>query len=212
MAEWLSNTSELIPLLMKQKDKLESLQKAQRISKEMIENKNLIIFDNGLVAKSFCPHGLTQVYFFGRLVHINARLISKRIVEDQVFLQEADKKCKQLYNLADQKKNDIFCGNAFVICGKYYGAKKEYSQAIHCFDKYFKLFTTPNLKQKFHTECWAVYNYARAVCCFPSSGFRNDAIKRCKEVLSANEVIKTALKQRLKNTLNQLECQQNILN
>ena len=91
-----------------------------------------------------------------------------RIVEDEVFLQEANKKCSQLYILDDKKAN-VYSESAFVVCGKYYGAELDFLQAIHCFNKYFELSTMPDLKQEFNTECWAVYNYARAVCCFPSS-------------------------------------------
>ena len=206
ITEWLSYTTGLIPLLMKQKDKPKSLLRAQNLCKTMLKNESLTLYENGLLVKAFCPHEITQMYLFKQLVHINARLISKRIVEDEEFLQEADEKCKELYVLADKKAN-VSCGGAFVVCGKYYGAKKKYLQAIDCFNKYFEVSAMPDLKQKFYTECWAVYNYARAVCCFPSSGTRSDAIKKCNAVLNANKVIKTDLKRCLGKALNQLQCQ-----
>ena len=205
MTEWLSYTTGMIPLLMEQKTKPESLLKAKDVCKTMIEKENLIVYENGLLAKAFYPPAVTQMYLLRHLVQINGRLISRRIVKDQAFLQEAEEKCRQLYILANDKTN-VSCGKAFVVCGKYYGAKEDYSQAIHCFNKYFELSTTPDLKQKFYTECWAVYNYARAVCCFPSSGAKIDAIERCKAVLSTNKVITIDLKQHLEKILIQLEC------
>ena len=205
MTEWLSYTTAMIPLLMKQKTKPKSLLKAQKLCKTMIEKKKLIVYENGLLAEAFYPPAVTRMYLLRYLVQIIGRLISRRIVEDQVFPQEAEETCRQLYILAKNKTN-IFCGSAFVACGKYHGAKKDYSQAIHCFNKYFELSTMPNLKQQLYTECWAVYNYARAVCCFPSSGVRKDAIERCKAVLSSNKFITIDLKQHLEKILNQLEC------
>ena len=205
MTEWLSYTTGMIPLLMKQKNIPESLLKAKDLCKIMIAKENLTVCENGILAKAFYPPAVTQMYLFRHLVQINGRLISRRIVEDQVFLQEAEEQCRQLYNLANDKTN-ISCGSAFVVCGKYYGAKKDYSQAIYCFNKYFELSTMPDLKQKLYTECWAVYNYARAVCCFPSSGVKIDAIERCKAMLSTNKVITIDLKRHLEKILNQLEC------
>ena len=206
MTEWLSYATGMIPLLMKQKTKPESLWKAKDVCKTMIEKENLTVYENGLLAKAFYPPAVTRMYLLRYLVQINGRLISScRITVDQEFVQEAEEQCRQLYDLANDKTN-ISCGSAFVVCGKYYGAKKDYSEAIGCFNKYFELSTTPNLKPKLYTECWAVYNYARAVCCFPSSDAKIDAIERCKAVLSTNKFITIDLKRHLERILNLLKC------
>ena len=206
MTEWLSYTTGMIPLLMKQKNIPESLSEARHVCKTMLGNQNLIVYENGLLARLFYPPEVTKMYLLRRLVQINARLISSsRITEEEGFLQEAEEQCRQLYSLANNRTRSL-CGKAFIVCGKYYGAKEDYNQAIHCFNEYFELSTLPDLKQEFYTECWAVYNYARAVSCFPSSDAKIDAIERCKAVLSTNKVITTDLKRRLEKILKQLEC------
>ena len=206
MTEWLSYTTGMIPLLMKQKNKPESFSEARHVCKTMLGNQNLIVYENGLLARLFYPPEVTKMYLLRRLVQINARLISSScITEEEGFLQEAEEQCKELYSLANDRSRSS-CGKAFVVCGKYYGAKKDYIQAIHCFNEYFGLSTLPDLKQEFYTECWAVYNYARAVSCFPSSDAKIDAIERCKAVLSTNKVITIDLKRHLERILNQLEC------
>ena len=206
MMEWLSYTTGMIPLLMKQKNKPESLSKARDVCKTMLDNQNLIVYENGLLARLFYPPEVTQMYLLRRLVQINARLIrGSHMAKDEKFLQEAEEQCEELDDLANDRTRSL-CGKAFVVCGKYYGATKDYSKAIHCFNKYFELSTMPDLKQEFHTKCWAVYNYARAVCCYSSSDAKLDAIERCKKVLSTNKVISTDMKRLLKKILNQLEC------
>ena len=206
MTEWLSYTTGMIPLLMKQKNKPESLSEARHVCKTMLGNQKLNVYENGLLARLFYPPEVTKMYLLRRLVQINARIISSSFnTEEEGFVQEAEEQCRQLYSLANDRTRRS-CGKTFVVCGKYYGAKKDYIQAIHCFNKYFELSRLPDLKQEFYTECWAVYNYARAVCCFPSSDAKIDAIERCKAVLSTNKVITIDLKRHLERILDQLEC------
>ena len=201
MTEWLSCTAGLIPLLMKQKDKPRSLQQAHYLGKSMLEKEELTLYENGLLVKAFCPPGVTQMYLLRHLVLVNARLVNS--INDEAFLLEADQKCDQLFDLANERMN-ISSGVAFVICGKYHGAKKDFPKAIHCFNKFFELAAIPGFKPKFYTECWAVYNYARCVCSYPTPRSREVAIERCSSVLNANKLIKDDLKIRLEEVLNQL--------
>ena len=208
MTEWLSYTSGMIPLLMKQKNEPKSLRRAQNLGKKMMENEELKVYENGLLAKAFYPPQVTRMFLLRNLVRINARLICK--TTDEQFLREADEQCQHLLDIISStspESEDAYMsiGSTLVYCGKYYGARKNFKQAFNCFNKYFDLLTKPGFEKKFHTECWAVVNYVRAVCSQPLSPNKEDATKRCISLFKRNEVIENAIKKRLKSFCNQLE-------
>ena len=201
ITEWLSQSSGLIPLLMKQKDKPESLKQAQKLCSEMILQENVLVYENGLLDRAFYPPEVTRMFLLRNLVRINARLVCK--TSDERFMREADEQCQQLLVLTDGRRN-MSIGSTLVYCGKYYGAKGNSERSVDCFKRYFQL-SSQGYEQKFHTESWAVMNYVRAICCEPSSPDKEDAIKKGEAMLNADKIIKDNIKERLEYFLDKLK-------
>ena len=191
LTEWLSQISGQVPFLLKQKDNPNSLQEALRLCHEMIKGENLKMFENGLIQKAFNPPALTKISLFRYIVRINTRLVNSS--SDPSFLQ-ADKQCEELIELIEEHiDRSSYCIAYMIYCGKYYAARKNFDSALQCFRKFYQLSTEP----EFDIECWAAYNYARAVRCASSSQDKDDAIQKIKIVLESNKVIKDDLKNRL---------------
>ena len=203
LTEWLSQIGGLVPILLKQKNNPENLQKAWHLCQEMIKNEKLIMYENGLVNKAFNPPSLTKISLLRYIVRINTRLI--RSVTDQNVLKEADDQCKQLLHLTANSANSSNGISFIIYCAKYYAARRNFPSALFWFKKFFHLSSSPNLKPKFYIECWAVYNYARAVNCAKSYHDKAETMQRIKNVLDSNEIIQDDLKQHLQEELHKLE-------
>ena len=192
LTEWLSQIGGLVPLLLKQKDKPNSLQEALRLCYKMIKDENLIMFENGLIQKAFNPPSLTRISLFRYIVRISTRLVNSS--SDQSFLLQADKQCEQLIKLIEEHKDGSSNCIAYIIyCGKYYAARKKIDSALECFRKFYQMSAEP----EFDIECWAAYNYARAVRCASSTQDKDNAIQKIEIVLESNKVIKDDLKNHL---------------
>ena len=78
---------------------------------------------------------------------------------------------------------------------------------MKCFEKFFDLSLNQKPKPKFRTECWATYNYARAINCSNSSQNKQEVVTKCHKVLKSDEIsiISEDLKQNLMNELYKLE-------
>ena len=193
LTEWLSQINGQVPLLLKQKNNPNSLQKALRLCHEMIKDENLKMFENGLIQKAFNPPGLTRISLFRHIVRINARLVNSS--SDLSFLLQADKQCEQLIELIKEHKDgSSYCIEYMIYCGKYYAVRKNFDSALKCFRKFYHFSAEP----EFDIECWAAYNYARAVHCALSTQDKDDAIQKIKIVFESNKVIKDDLKKHLK--------------
>ena len=192
LTEWLSQINGQVPLLLKQKNNPSSLQKALRLCHEMIKNENLIMFENGLIQKAFNPPGLTRISLFRHIVRINARLVNSS--SDPSFLFQADKQCEQLIELIEEHKDgSSYCTVYMIYCGKYYAVRKNFDSALKCFRKFYHFSAEP----EFDIECWAAYNYARAVHCALSTQDKDNAIRKIEIVFESNKVIKDDLKNHL---------------
>ena len=192
LTEWLSQIGGLVPLLLKQKDKPNSLQEALRFCHEMIKDEKLKMFENGLIQKAFNPPATTKISLYRCIVRINTRLVNSS--SDQSFLLQADEQCEQLIELIEEHKDGSSNCIAYMIyCGKYYAARKKFDLALQCFRKFYDLSAEP----KFHIECWAAYNYVRAVRCGSSTQDKDDAIQKIKGVLKSNKLIQDDLKNHL---------------
>ena len=202
LTEWLSQIAGLIPLLLKLKDEPNSLKRAQELCQDMIKNHELKMYENGLIKKVFSPPTLTRISLLRYMVRINARLVKS---SDNSFLLGADETCEQLFQLATENINSSNSLAYVIYCGKYYAAKRDFVRALTCFKKFFELSSMPNLKPRFYIECWAVYNYSRTVCCESSTQEKEDAVRKCKDVLDSNKFIQDDLKQHLANQLTSLE-------
>ena len=198
MTDWLSFSSGLIPLLMQQKGNKESLLRAQNLCSTMMAKENLMVYENGLLKSVNYPPEVSKMFLLRNRVRINARLPTDEIIQHQ-----ADAECNQLFDLVlSNKEKMMSVGSTLIYCAKYYCAKKKFAQAITCFEKYFELSPRP----KFLTECWAISNYARAVCCYPISSAKKDAMERCKSLLfDSKKEIKVDIKNRVKKYYEQLK-------
>ena len=192
LTEWLSQISGQVPFLLKQKDNPNSLQEALRLCYKMIKDENLKMFENGLIQKAFNPTTLTRISIFRYIVRINTRLVNSS--SGQSFLLQADKQCEELIELIKEHKDgSSYCIAYLIYCGKYYAARKKFDSALKCFRKFYQLSAEP----EFDIECWAAYNYARAVRCASSTQDKDNAIQKIKIVLESNKGIKDDLKNRL---------------
>ena len=192
LTEWLSQIGGQVPFLLKQKNNPNSLQEALRLCYEMIKDENLKMFENGLIQKAFNPTTLTRISILRYIVRINTRLVNSS--SDQSFLLQADKQCEELIELIEEHKDGSSYYIAYLIyCGKYYAARKNFDSALKWFRKFYDLSAEP----EFDIECWAAYNYARAVRYASSTQDKDDAIQKIKIVLESNKVIKDDLKNRL---------------
>ena len=197
---WLS-FSGLIPLLLEQKGNKKSLLRAQELCNAMMEKKNLMVYENGLLKSVNYPPEVSKMFLLRNRVRINARLLVTTTT-DESFQHQAHKECMELFDLVVSNEEKMMSvGSTLVYCAKYYCAKKEFAQAMTCFKKYFDLTSRP----KFLTECWAVSNYARAVCCYPESLAQRDAIAKCRALLESNKEINVNIKNRLETYLEQLK-------
>ena len=207
ITNWLS-FSVLIPLLLKQKRSKKSLLQAQELCNAMMEKENLMVYENGLLKSVNYPPEVSKMFPLRNRVHINARLLVTTTT-DETFQHQADEECRQLFDLlVSNKEKMMSVGSTLVYCAKYYCAKNDFAQAMVCFKEYFELPSRP----KFLTECWAVSNYARAVCCHPQLLAKQDAIARCKALLfDSKKEIKVDIKNRLETYLEQLKAMREVV-
>ena len=76
---------------------------------------------------------------------------------------------------------------------------------MKCFQSFFERSSKPGLEQRFVIKCWAVYNYARAVCSFSLIEARDDAMRKCTEVLQADKVMRDDMNSLLRKSLDNLK-------
>ena len=192
LTEWLSQIGGQVPFLLKQKNNPNSLQEASRLCHKMIKDENLKMFENGLIQKAFNPPALTRISLLRYIIRINTRLVYSS--SDPSFLLQADEQCERLIELIKKFRDDSSNCIAYMIyCGKYYAAREKFDSALECFRKFYHLSAEP----KFDIECWAAYNYARAVRCASSTQYKDGAIQKIEVVLESNKVIKDDLKKHL---------------
>ena len=204
LAEWLSKLNGLIPLLLKQKNRPESLKRAEELCKDMIKDRNLEMYEYGLIKKAFSPTILPHISLLRYIVRINTRMVLNE-ARNEEFLLQADKQCEELFELVSSNVHVVNRLAYIIYCGKYNAAKGDFAEALNYFKNFFKKSLEPKLKPRFYNECWAVYNYARAACCDSTIEDKRDAMRRCKDVLGSKKFIPEDLKKHLEEEHSKLK-------
>ena len=210
-AEPLSTTGGYIPIVLKLKE--ESREKLITAlyfcEKHMKNDENTKVFENGMLKEVYGPSATdNRINLLRYIVRINAKIYDK-ICSDSDSIFNADKRCKELFELSVEHSKTISkCSKCFIYCAKYHAAKEERNEALKCFEKYFELGFDSD--PRFYVRCWAVYNYARAVIKFEdcSAEYLADAFNKCDEALNLKNKgeIQNDLKEHLiscKNVLDQ---------
>ena len=200
LAEHLSIRGGCIPIFLKIKESPEVLNDALSICEEYLRNEEIPnVFENGFLREVYGPStNNTRITLLRHIVRINARILDK---ESSEFVKLADQRCQELFELSEKHVKTIrICIMCFIYCAKYYAAKKDFNQAMKCFEKFFELESSCDLT--FHVRCWAVYNYARAVIefenCSPES--IKSAFNKCTNVLSKRVELKKNVKDAAKKS------------
>jgi len=210
LAEHLSKFGGLIPISLKLKKSKNELKKSLQICKKALcSPKGNDMYENAMLKEVNGPsHNMTRISLLRYIVRINARLHEGASPED---VKKADKMCEDLLKLSEKHVETISaCIMCFIYCAKYYAAKGEFNEAMKCFDKYFIMESERN--PRFNTRCWAIYNYAKAVQaqqrhqsgkkvgekCPSLFDHKQQAAKRCHEVLESKDVMNKTLQTEIK--------------
>ena len=205
LVEWLSKLNGLIPLLLKQKKQQESWCRAKKLCEDMFKDNDLKLYENGLIKKPFSSPIPTRISLLRYMVRINTRLVKNK-TSDETFVLQADEKCNQLFQLVIDNADTVNRLNYLCYCGNYHEAKRDVNQALACYQKFFELSSKPNLNPKFDKKCWAVNHYSKIAASSPTTPeVKQDAIKRCKDVLISKKFVQPNLKQQLEEQLFKLE-------
>ena len=207
LVEWLSKLNGLIPLLLKQKDQQESWCRAKKLCEDMLADNDLKLYENGLIKTPFSSPIPTRISLLRYMVRINTRLVtSYRDTSDRKSLLQADEKCDQLFQLVIDNADIVNRLNYLCYCGNYHEAKQDVNKALVCYQKFFELSSKPDLKPKFDKECWAVNHYSKIAAYHSTTAeVKQDAIKRCKDVLGSKKYIEPNLKQQLEKQRSKLK-------
>ena len=205
--EWVSQMNRSIPFLLKQKNDLNKLLQAKKICNEALAALEFeqLCYQDGLLVDAGHPKMTSRIILLRYIVRINSRLI--KFNNQGLNLGNEDKECEDLYNLCQKLDSSQAPKSiSFLInCAKYRAAKKEHQKSMMCFQSFFKRSSEPGFEQRFFIKCWAVYNYARAVCSFSLIEARDDAIQKCTEVLQADEVMRDDMNSLLRESLDNLK-------
>lgn len=209
LTEHLSQSGGLIPIVLKLKKKsIDDNVKARKFCLDTLSRnkEDSDMYENGLLKEVFGPSmPSTRINHLRSITRVNARLLKS--AKGKVDLGDADKCCVDLLKLSvhyiSEISNSIMC---IIYCAKYYAARDNCQESVKCFEKFFELITGNTISVRFHVRCWAVCNYARAVCHFNElTNLADKAIKRCEEVLNDKEVMPKELENRLKIYLKELQ-------
>ena len=200
--EWISLTTGLIPILLKQRGS-DYLNKVLNLCVDALSRKDLMrVYENGVKKEDMDPsqHMFSRISLLRSLVRANARL--EHLNDTNCY--DKDHRCVELVELSWQNKKYTNSSTCMIYCAKYFAARKKYVDSMDCFRRYFAMIEEHD--PKFLMKCWAIYNYARAVCnnddaCIED---REDAMRKCEEVLQTNEVMTENLDRLIQNCLDML--------
>ena len=209
LTERLSQIGGQVPIVLKlKKTSNEANQEVLELCKKTLEESTSTdMYKNGILKEVFGPSKTsTRISLLKSITRINARQVKSN--KDQLKLDEADKFCQDLFNLAHTNAQNISSGRMSIIyCAKYYAARNNFEKCMSCFERFFEMGVDEKLNLRFNVRCWAVYNYAKAVNFFKlkaKSHFKT-AIGKCKQVFNDNDVMSKDLNNKLKCCLEDLE-------
>ena len=209
LSEWIATVG-LISIWLKLKKGPDYLNKVMQLCKNALSrDESMNMYENGLFKEVIDPtHPFSRTSILRGLVRVYAR---KSDLNDH-DCTESDEKCQELFELA-KSNAEVFSNslNCMIYCAKYFGARKNYDKALDCFRQYFVMISEHDHRPKFPCKCWAFYNYARLLACHPNPPVeeRDDAVRRCEEVLRSKDVMGKTLSERLSMELEKLTTIQN---
>jgi len=188
-------------------DKENILKTTRRMAEDTLQHvieHDDVAFENGL-RKLMLKNEFQELTILRFLVRIDAKLWPMIDENERDSLQQSstnyhqDLVAKAMKNV-DKWKQSPTC---FVYGGKYLAARSQYDQAAQHFLKAFELDAAKG--QKFKWFGWVCYNFARAVWEGKLQEYKQEAIKKCKEVLNSEKDISYDLTKKLQQQLLNLE-------
>ena len=206
LSEWVA-VQGLISIRLKQKQDPEYLAEVRQLCTNALSScVEMTTYENGIM-KNPDP-SFSRVCILRGLVRVNAKTLE---LTNHDFA-ESDSKCEELFELA-KSNAELFSNSStcMVCCAKYFGARKQFDKALECFRQYVVMISVHNHRPNFPCKCWALYNYARLLACHPDPPVeeRDDAVRRCEEVLRSRDVMGKNLNERLSMELEKLKRLQN---
>jgi len=207
LSEWITITSGVIPIWLKQRRPDSYLDKVLHLSLETLARQEAMqLYENGVKKECIIPskHVFSKLSLLRSIVRANTRLKNLNQLE-AIVLEEKDQKCEELAGLSFENKDFSSSSTCIVYCAKYFGARKQFTRCMDCFQKYFSMIA--NQETKFVLKCWAIYNFARAVQSDKNASNEDiiDAMKKCEDALNTNDVMSERLDKLIKQHLERLK-------